>query len=226
MRTAHTRPIFTACVCRANVGAAAAEAASSAREYVFECGEVLDSETGIERVLNPSNERRAVRDAEEVAAAAAEAERASVALPAASAQQQQQKQQQTPAHVAAASQPEGAFADVALGIDQAVAVQHGSSAAPAATATAAAQVSARDGPTPVVPPVEASAAEASPPPVSQSVPQVSGKLGSDCVHLVDSCTATYGCFGAAAATLLRKVVTYAKLSSEGLVRSDAGEHHA
>jgi len=157
-----------ACVARAKTGAAD-EAAPQAREYVFECGEVLDSETGMERVLAPSEHRRAVWDAEEVASTIAEAVQASAPLPAASAQQEPQQQQQQPSRDAAAPQPESASAAALPGLEQADGRLRESSAAP--TETAATQGSARDG-LPPASPAEPSAPAAAPTPIPQSMPQV------------------------------------------------------
>ena len=120
--SAHMQAAFTsysACLlCRADNGGATAEAAPPTREYIFLCGEVLDDETGTERVLTPSEPRRAVWDADEVASAVVEAEQASAALPAASVQQQQQQQWPQPLHEASAAQPQDASAAHAPGVQQ------------------------------------------------------------------------------------------------------------
>ncbi len=155
-----------ACVARANTGASDAKAVPQAQEYVFECGEVLDSETGMERVLAPSEHRRAVWDAEEVASAVPEAVQASATLPPASVPPQQQ--QQPPSRDAASPPPESAYAAALPGLQQADGPLHESSA----SATAAAQGSAPDGPPPAPSPVEASAPVAAPAPMPRSVPQV------------------------------------------------------
>ena len=157
--------LLPACVARAKSGAADAEAV---REYVFECGEVLDGETGMERVLAPSEHRRAVWDAEEVASAVAEPVQASAALLSASVQQQQQ--QQLPRDTAA-TQPEGASASALPGLEQADGRLRESFAAPTTTAASLHRSgSARDVPPPASLPAEESAPAAAPTP--QSMPQV------------------------------------------------------
>ena len=104
---------------RGSDGGATAKAASDARQYVFDCGEVLGSETGLERVLTPAEHSDAASEAGAVALAADEAARAPAALPAASAQQQHQQQQQQPQLDAAPSQPAPTTGAAEPGVDNA-----------------------------------------------------------------------------------------------------------
>ena len=175
--SAHMQAAFTsysACLlCRADNGGATAEAAPPTREYIFLCGEVLDDETGTERVLTPSEPRRAVWDADEVASALVEAEQASAALPAASVQQQQQQQWPQPLHEASAAQPQDASAAHAPGVQQQASfLLQRAPSAPTPAAAAAEQDATADSPTTAASSVSASASAAAPTAESLSMPQV------------------------------------------------------